>query len=124
MAVKELGEVHMIYVNLSTQLAVADFAIMNLTELNNAYGGTVVATCPMTADILTKAPINAKKAYYMWDLSFLLTAFDFEIYYEMLSDVQLIVRSESQQKIMKNLFGLNSQVVDTFNLEQICNSLS
>ena len=95
---------------------------MNVTELNNCQSGMVVATCLMTADILGKAPINVVKAYYMWDLSFLLKTYDFDVIYSVLSKVNLMVRSSEHKKIIKNLFSINASVVPFFRFDAICNS--
>lgn len=122
-AVKGLGEFSLFYVNLSSQMLPADFSIMNITELYNAYGWTLIATCPISADILKKASVNAKKAYYLMDLSFLMRPYDFNKTYEMLSNLTLIVRSEFHQVFIKNLFNLDSLVLP-FELDVLCNSLS
>jgi hypothetical protein len=121
-SVRGLDEFNMIYVNLSSQVSHAEFSIMNITELNNCQGGMVVATCPMTADILGKAPVNTVKAYYMWDLSFLLRAYDFDVMHTMLSKVNLIVRSEAHKKIIQSLFNLDVNIVPFFRFDAICNS--
>jgi hypothetical protein len=122
-AVKKIGEYCLFYVNLSSQVSFADFAIMNITEVNNAYGGTLIATCPISADILRKAAVNANKAYYLMDLGFLLAPYDFNEMYKTLSGLTLIVRSEEHQKFIKNLFNLDS-IVLPFDLGLLCNTLS
>jgi len=121
--VKGLGEYSLFYVNLSSQMAHADFSIMNITEISNACGWKLIATCPMSADILKKAAVRAKKAYYLMDLEFLMRPYDFNKMYEILSGLTLIVRSEWHQKFIKNLFNLESLVLP-FKLDLICNTLS
>lgn len=121
--VKGLGEYSLFYVNLSSQMSHADFSIMNITEVNNTYGWTLIATCPISADILNKVPVNAKKAYYIMDLSFLMRPYDFNKMYQTLSGLVLITRSEFHQRFIKNLFNLDS-VVLPFKLDTICSSLS
>jgi hypothetical protein len=117
-----LGEASLFYVNLSSQVLPADFSIMNITEIANAYDWTLVATCLMSADILKMATIRAKKAYYMMDLAFLMKPYDFVKTYETLSKLKLIVRSEHHQRFIKNLFNLDS-IVLPFELDKICNTL-
>lgn len=121
-AVEGIDEFNLIYVNLSSQISHAEFSIMNITELNNCQGGMVVANCPMTADILGKAPVNTIKAYYMWDLSFLLKAYDFDVMHSMLSKVNLIVRSEDHKKIIQDLFNIDATIVPFFRFDAICSS--
>ena len=121
-AVHGLDEFNLIYINLSSQISHSEFSIMNITELNNCQSGMVVATCLMTADILGKAPINVVKAYYMWDLSFLLKTYDFDVIYNVLSKVSLIVRSLEHKKIIKNLFDIDASVVPFFRFDAICKS--
>ena len=120
---KGLEEASLFYVNLSSQVTHADFSIMNITEMANAYGWTLVATCLMSADILKKTAINATKAYYLMDLGFLMKPYDFNAVYETLSGLKLIVRSEHHQRFIKNLFNLDS-IVLPFNVDTICNTLS
>lgn len=115
-----LEEACLFYVNLSSQVAEADFSIMNITEIANAHGWTLVATCLMSADILKKTAINAKRAYYIMDLSFLMKPFDFNTVYDTLSGLRLITRSDDHQRIIKNIFNLDS-VVLPFKVDAICN---
>ena len=120
---RELGEVALFYVNLSSQVTEADFSIMNITEIANAYGWSLVATCLMSADILKKTAVNAEKAYYMMDLSFLMRPYDFNSVYDTLSGLKLITRSEYHQKIIKNIFNLDSVVLQ-FSVDSLCNTPS
>lgn len=113
----------LLYVNLGAQLLPSDFAIMNATEMSHFYGKSLVATCLTTADMLRKAAVNAKKSYYIWDLSFLLSNYDFNSVYNILSNIQLIVRSDEHKKIIKNLFNLDSKVEPKFKVS-IWNSLN
>jgi hypothetical protein len=116
-----LDEASLFYVNLSSQVLPADFSIMNVTEIANAYDWTLVATCLMSADILKKATVKAKKAYYIMDLGFLMKSYDFLKTYETLSKLKLIVRSEYHQRFIKNLFNLDSTILP-FDLDKICNT--
>lgn len=120
---KGTDEASLFYINISSQVTDADFSIMNITEIANAYGWTLVATCLMSADILKKTAINATKAYYLMDLGFIMKPYDFNAVYETLSGLRLIVRSEHHQRFIKNLFNLDS-VVLPFNVDTICNMLS
>ena len=120
---KSLEEASLFYVNLSSQITEADFSIMNITEITNAYGWSLLATCLMSADILKKTAINAQKAYYIMDLSFLMKPYDFNTVYDTLSALKLITRSEHHQKIIKNIFNLDSAVLP-FNVDSICSMLS
>lgn len=120
---RDLEEASLFYVNLSSQVSEADFSIMNVTEISNAYGWTLAATCLMSADILKKTAINATKAYYIMDLSFLMKPYDFNSVYETLSGLKLITRSEHHQKIVKNIFNLDSSILP-FDVDAICNTLS
>jgi len=83
----------------------------------------LLATCPSTADILKKVPINATKAYYLMDLGFLMKPYDFNEMHKCLSGLVLITRSEEHQKFIKNIFNLDSTVLP-FDLGIICNTLS
>lgn len=120
---KGLEEASLFYVNLSSQVTHADFSIMNITEMANAYGWTLIATCPMSADILKNMAINAKKAYYIMDLGFLMKPYDFNSLYKTLSGLRLITRSEYHRSFIKNLFNLDSDVLP-FDVDVICNTLS
>lgn len=120
---KGLEEASLFYVNLSSQVTHADFSVMNITEMANAYGWTLIATCPMSADILKNMAINAKKAYYIMDLGFLMKPYDFNNLYKTLSGLRLITRSEHHKKFIKNLFNLDSDVLP-FDVDVICNTLS
>jgi hypothetical protein len=120
---KSLKEAPLFYVNLSSQVTHADFSIMNITEITNAYGWTLLATCLMSADILRKATVNAKKAYYIMDLGFIMKPYDFNSVYETLSELRLITRSKHHQKFIKNLFNLDS-VILPLDSDKICNTLS
>lgn len=120
---KGLEEASLFYVNLSSQVTHADFSIMNITEMANAYGWTLIATCPMSADILKNMAINAKKAYYIMDLGFLMKPYDFNSLYKTLSGLRLITRSEHHRSFIKNLFNLDSDVLP-FDVDVICNTLS
>lgn len=113
---KENNNNVLIYVDLSNNLTYPDFAIMNITEINHFYGKTLVATCPKTADILYKCPVNAKKAYYIWDLSFLTSAFSFRKVQDMLSDLECFCRSEDHQRILKSLFGVDAKIFKNFEI--------
>lgn len=115
-------EAILFYLNLSSKVTYHDFAIMNITEINNAYGWNMAATCLMTADILKKAPVRCNKAYYIWDLSFLLVPYEFNSVYETLSGLQLVVRSEDHQRHIKNIFNLDSKIVPFFRLDEIWNT--
>jgi hypothetical protein len=112
---RETGSVLM-YLNLSSHVMPADFAIMNITELYHMYGKTLVATCPNTADLLAKSPVNAKKAYYMWDLSLLLNQFDFEATYRWMRKLDLYVRSEDHADIIRNVFDIPSKILPSFRI--------
>ena len=120
---KGLEEASLFYVNLSSQVTHADFSIMNITEMANAYGWTLIATCPMSADILKNMAINAKKAYYIMDLGFLMKPYDFNSLYKTLSGLRLITRSEHHRSFIKNLFNLDSDIL-SFDVDVICNTLS
>lgn len=118
-AVKKIGEANLVYVNLSSQLMESSFAIMNITEINNYYGGHLVATCPMTADIVAKATVNARKTFYMWDLGILLKSYDFKEMHRLLNSIDLVVRSVSHAKFIKNLFGVTPTVSPNFKMEEL-----
>jgi hypothetical protein len=67
--------------------------------------------------------INAKKAYYIMDLGFLMKPYDFNSLYKTLSGLRLITRSEHHRRFVKNLFNLDSDVLP-FDVDVICNTLS
>lgn len=113
---KEKNAGVLIYEDLSTHLTHADFAIMNISEVNHFYGKTLVATCPKTADLLKKCPVNAKKVYYIWDLSFLSRPFSNSEMAETLSELECYCRSEDHKRILKSLFGLDIPIQKTFNV--------
>jgi len=119
--VKEKIESSLLYLNLSSHVTDNEFAIMSVSEINNFYGGTLVATCPITADTLIKCSVNAHKVYYLWDLSFLLKPYHFNQMYDTLSKCTLIVRSITHAEIIRNLFNLNPEVIENFDLEKIWN---
>ena len=119
LAVKENIEASLLYHNLSSHVIDNDFAIMSVSEINNFYGGTLIATCPMTADTLSKCSVNARKLYYLWDLSFLLKSYNFNQVYDTLNTCSLVVRSLSHQKIIRNIFNLNSEIISNFDLEKM-----
>ena len=114
---KTLVDAVLLYMNLSSQMMVADFPIMNITEIHSFYGGKLIATCLDTADLLQKAAIGARKMFYLWDLSFILKPYDFQSMYKLLSGLELVVRSEPHRKIIKNLFNLDATIVPYLNLE-------
>lgn len=116
-----LEEVNVCYLNLSNHMLKPEFAIMNITEIYNFFGTTLIATNDDTADVLAKACINANKIYYMWDLSFLLKSYDYAEVYNRLKHLKLVVRSTHHQKIIKNLFNLESFIVPVFKLEALWN---
>jgi hypothetical protein len=120
-AVKENIDVSLLYLNLGSHIFDKDFAVMSISEITSFYGGTLIATCPTTADTLVKCSLNVDKIYYMWDLSFLLQSYNFNEVYETLSKCSLIVRSIGHQKIIRNIFNLNSEVISNFNMEKIWN---
>jgi hypothetical protein len=120
-AVKENIEASLLYHNLSTHVSDNDFAIMSISEINNFYGGALIATCPITADTLVKCSVNAKKVYYLWDLSFLLKHYNFNATYDILNNCSLIVRSLEHQKIIRNIFNLDSEIMSNFDLEKMWN---
>jgi hypothetical protein len=120
--VKTLEEVSLCYLNLSNNIITPDFAIMNATELYNFWGSVLISTCVETSRVLTKASVNAKKVFFMWDLFFLHDAFDFVDLRSTLEKLTLIVRSEDHAKIIKNLFNLDCHVAP-FELEKIWNLL-
>ena len=117
--VEKIGEANLVYVNLSSQIMHADFAIMNITEINNYYGGTLVATCPMTADIVAKATVNAKKIWYMFDLGFLMRSYGFKETFNLLKKITPVVRSDAHAQFIKNLFGITPQIMPTFEVKEL-----
>jgi hypothetical protein len=121
-AVKKNIDVSLLYLNLGSHIFDKDFAVMSMSEITSFYGGTLIATCPITADILAKCSVNAGKVYYMWDLSFLLKTYNFNEMYNTLSKNSLIVRSVTHQKIIRNIFNLDSKVMSNFNMGEIWNS--
>jgi|688.fasta_scaffold1374372_2 hypothetical protein len=115
------NEVSLSYLNLTNHIMDVNFAIVNMSEIYNMYGSLLVATSVDTAKILSKAAVNAKKVYFMWDLSIILKTFDLEETKLCLSKLSLLTRSTEHSRIIKDTFGLESKVVPIFNLGEIWN---
>ncbi len=118
-----LRESYVLYLNLTNTVITPEFPILNISEVSNFWGGTVIATCPNSAALLSNTALNARKAYYLWDLSFLMTPYDFLPTYAAMKGLTLFTRSVSHSKFIHNLFGLGSVVIPRFNLEDICSTL-
>lgn len=115
------NEVSMSYLNLTNHIMDVDFAIVNMSEIYNMYGSLLIATSVDTAKILSKAAVNAKKVYFMWDLAIILRTFDLEEVKSYLSKLSLITRSPEHNRIIKDTFGLESKILPIFNIGEIWN---
>jgi hypothetical protein len=116
-------EISVAYTNLSNNVTSPDFAIINMSEIYSIKDACMIATSIETAEILNKANVKADKIFYMWDLSFLSSIYDFLEKWKTFSEMALITRSEEHARVIKNIFNLDSLILPDFELDAIWNSL-
>lgn len=116
-----LNEVNIICRNLSTKVVEPDCAIINPSEIYSFYDGILIATSMSSAESLCKSCVNSRKLFYIWDIGFLYRPFEFHKVCNILSSLELITRSEEHRRIIYNLCGETSHILEDFNLEEIWN---
>lgn len=117
-------EVSLLYLNLSNNIMPNDFPIMNITEMYNMWGDNIIlATCVKTANILEEAAINCHKVFFLTDLSFLLTPYEYTKMLKVLKSMTIIVRSDKHRSIISNLFNVDPLVITNFSVEEIENAV-
>jgi hypothetical protein len=109
-------------VNVSGKVIDTTFAYSNITDISHFNDGLLVATSIQTADCLRKAAVGSDKIYYIWKMEWMGHPFRFYEVYDILSssNLQIVVRSDLQKKVLQSNFNLSHiEVIDDFNMEKL-----
>lgn len=119
------NDVFLLVNNISSRVIKADCAIINSSKLSNVYDGLVIATNVSTANMLAKAAINATKIFFVFDLEWLYSSFNFDEYYDIINDKRLLLvcRSQFHSDIIERTFNRSPDLILEFNLDELWNSL-
>lgn len=109
------------YLNMSSKVTDIHFAMMNVYNLTH-FSGVCLATDLETADILRKSNNRMDRYFYIWDLEWLRSTFNYENVLEVMTDpkLKLIARSEDHKRVIENY--TNKEVVgivEDFNIDQL-----
>lgn len=124
-----IGSKHDVFVltnNVSSKVIKPDFAVMNISNINNVFDGVIIATSLSTARILNKTVTNSRKILFLYQLEWLYSVFDYEEVFGVLNsdDLAIIARSHNHKKLLKQTFNVDvASIVSEFDLEEIWNSL-
>lgn len=120
-----LHDVSIVPYDLSNKIIPTSCAIMNLNQLSCFSDGLLMATTIKHASEILSCSNSSKKLLYLWDLDWLFEEYSTEYLMGVMTNKKLsvITRSEPHKEAVKNFFGIETNVVKDFKLEQIWNSL-
>lgn len=116
-----LHDISVCCLNLSNKVIHPEFAVFNPSEIACFYDGLMISTSIETAKFGCKAKNNSKHLFFLWDIDFLFSPYDYNTMYDLFNSQQVIVKSEEHKKIINNLFDVTPVVIDKLNLEEIWN---
>jgi hypothetical protein len=107
-------------VNVSHKVINSDFFFTNVSDLSHFNDGLIIATSLTSADIAIKSMNSSRKVFYIHDMAWINTRYDFMKTHSILSEIDIITRTQLQADILKRVFNIDVMAnVPIFNLEEI-----